>query len=53
MKNKFIVSGLVFGGGIGLCIDILMNNIGMGVALGAGVGIVLGATIKNGSKKLK
>jgi hypothetical protein len=53
MKNKYKALALVFGAGSGLCIGILTHNIEMGVALGAGVGIVLGTTIKTGGKKRK
>ena len=49
MKNKYIVLGLVFGAGIGLCIGILTNNIAIGLVLGAGVGLVFGTAIKSGS----
>lgn len=51
MKNKHIISGLIFGAGIGLCIGVLTNSIAIGLSLGSGVGLVLGATLETQTKK--
>lgn len=40
MKNKFRALG--FGTGIGLCVGILIDNIAIGMSLGAGAGLVFG-----------
>ncbi len=49
MKNKSAFIGMVFGAGIG----IIFNPTGLGLPMGAGVGLVLGMIINQQQKKLK
>ena len=46
MKNKYLVTGLIFGSGIGLCVGIITNSIEISLTLGAGVGLILGKVFK-------
>jgi NhaP-type Na+/H+ or K+/H+ antiporter len=47
MKNtsKFLAIGLVLGGGIGIVIGSIVDNISMGIVFGAGGGLVIGLAI--------
>lgn len=42
---KFVAIGLVLGGGIGIVIGSIMDNIPMGIVFGGGFGMVLGLAI--------
>jgi hypothetical protein len=44
-KSKFLAIGLVLGGGIGIVIGILTNNIPMGIVFGGGFGLIMGLAI--------
>ena len=47
MENtaKFLAIGLVIGGGIGIVIGAMLDNISMGIVFGGGFGMVLGLAI--------
>jgi uncharacterized membrane protein len=49
MKNKSAFIGMIFGAGIG----IIFNSTGLGLPLGAGVGLVVGLMIDQQQKKKK
>lgn len=42
---KFLALGLVLGGGIGIIVGAMMNNIPMGIVFGGGFGLVLGLAV--------
>lgn len=42
---KFMAIGLVLGGGIGIVVGAIMDNIPMGIVFGGGFGLVLGLAI--------
>jgi hypothetical protein len=50
MKNtsKFLALGLVLGGGAGIVVGAIMNNIPMGIVFGGGFGLVIGLAIGAG-----
>jgi hypothetical protein len=47
MKNtsRFLAIGLVLGGGVGIVVGILMDNLPMGIVFGGGFGLVIGLAI--------
>ena len=44
-RSKFLVIGLTFGGGLGIVVGTIMNNIPMGIVFGGGFGLVIGLAI--------
>jgi hypothetical protein len=42
---KFLAIGLVIGGGIGIVVGAMLDNIPMGIVFGGGFGLVLGLGI--------
>jgi len=44
-KSKFLAIGLVLGGGIGIVVGALFDNIPMGIVFGGGFGLVIGLAI--------
>lgn len=42
---KFLPTGLVLGGGIGIIVGAALNNIPMGIVFGGGFGLVIGLAI--------
>jgi hypothetical protein len=44
---KFLALGLVLGGGFGIAVGAMLNNISMGIVFGAGGGLILGLAIGN------
>ena len=46
MKNKYLALGLIFGGGIGLCIGVATTSIAISLPLGAGTGLIFGKLFK-------
>lgn len=47
MKNKIAIIGMIFGAGIG----IIFNSTGLGLPMGAGVGLVIGLIMDQQQKK--
>jgi hypothetical protein len=47
MKNtsKLLAIGLVLGGGLGIVVGSLMDNITMGIVFGGGFGLIMGLAI--------
>ena len=43
--SKFLAIGLVIGGGIGIVVGALMDNIPMGIVFGGGGGLIIGLAI--------
>jgi hypothetical protein len=44
-KSKLLAIGLVLGGGLGIIVGSLMNNISMGIVFGGGFGFIMGLAI--------
>lgn len=43
--SKMLAIGLVLGGGIGIVVGILVDNLPMGIVFGGGFGLVIGLAI--------
>ena len=52
MKNKdYTALGIALGAGIGTALDVTMNNIGVWLSNGIGVGVAIGAGMSRAHKK--